>query len=70
MSHHDLQSCRSQRLNQRKSSRATANFFNTIGHKQTFALDIRRTTTETGHHPFAYGPEADIPRFKEWTPLR
>src|SRR5580698_2054209 len=34
-SHHDLQSCFSQRLNQRISSRATDDFFNTIGHKQT-----------------------------------
>jgi len=31
MSHHALQSCFSQRLNQRSSSRATDDFFNTIG---------------------------------------
>jgi hypothetical protein len=31
MSHHDLQSCLSQRLNQRTSCVATADFFNTIG---------------------------------------
>ena len=37
MSHHDLQSCLSQRLNQRISSRATADFFNRIGQKRTHA---------------------------------
>src|ERR1700730_19401430 len=35
VSHHDLQSCFSQRLNQRISSRATTDFFNTIGHERT-----------------------------------
>ena len=35
MSHHDLQSCLSQRLNQRISFRATADFFNRIGQKRT-----------------------------------
>jgi hypothetical protein len=31
MPHHDSQSCFSQRLNQRKSTSATADFFNKIG---------------------------------------
>jgi hypothetical protein len=35
-SHHDRQSRFSQRLNQRTSCVATADFFNTIGQKQTF----------------------------------
>src|SRR5665213_1647557 len=34
MSHHDLQSCLSQRLNQRISSRATADFFNKVDPKR------------------------------------
>ena len=38
MSHHDLQPCAWQRLNQRMSCVATTDFFNTIGQKQTFAL--------------------------------
>ena len=35
MPHHDSQSCFSQRLNQRISTSATADFFNKIGHKWT-----------------------------------
>jgi hypothetical protein len=35
MSHHDSQSCFSQRLNQPTSSAATADFFNKIGHVWT-----------------------------------
>src|ERR1700692_292977 len=35
MSHHDLQSCFPQRLNQRIASRATDDFFNRISHKPT-----------------------------------
>src|SRR5258707_3345326 len=38
MSHHDVQSCLSQRLNQRTSCVATADFFNKIGPKRTFAM--------------------------------
>jgi hypothetical protein len=38
MSHHDSQSCFSQRLNQRISTSATADFFNKIGQKPTHAL--------------------------------
>jgi hypothetical protein len=34
MSHHDSQSCFSQRLNQPTSSAATADFFNKIGQKR------------------------------------
>jgi hypothetical protein len=37
MSHHDLQSCIPQRLNQRMSCVATTDFFNGIGQKQTLA---------------------------------
>src|SRR5262252_2488504 len=35
MSHHDLQSCLLQRLNQRTSCVATEDFFNKIGHQPT-----------------------------------
>jgi hypothetical protein len=41
MSHHDSQSCFSQRLNQRISTSATADFFNKIGPKRQFATVIR-----------------------------
>src|SRR2546428_5638187 len=37
MSHHDFQSCLSQRLNQRTSCVATADFFNKIGPSRHFA---------------------------------
>ena len=37
MSHHDLQPCAWQRLNQRMSCVATTDFFNTIGQKQTLS---------------------------------
>jgi hypothetical protein len=43
MSHHDSQSCFSQRLNQRTSCIATEDFFNTIGAKRTsMDFDARR----------------------------
>jgi hypothetical protein len=38
MTHHDSQSCFSQRLNQRISTSATADFFNKIGQERPFAL--------------------------------
>jgi hypothetical protein len=41
-SHHDRQSRFSQRLNQRTSCVATADFFNTIGQKQTSAPHVAR----------------------------
>jgi hypothetical protein len=43
MSHHDLQSCLPQQLNQRKSSRATYDFFNKIEVKRTCRVFLAPT---------------------------
>ena len=53
MSHHDSQSCFSQRLNQRTSCVATADFFNTIGPERprppsAFVSVIRRLAAALG----------------------
>jgi len=58
MSHHDSQSCFSQRLNQRNSSFATADFFNKIGPFRTSgppSAPIERLYPEGYLCPMQYG---------------